>query len=322
MQRRSKSTASVKHLETAVRTNSRRSTAPADPFSVKTFILCLGAQKSGTSWLHGYLSSLPHVDFGFAKEYHQFDPDPVRVRMRRRARALYDFALGFRLGGGDERARKRAWFALDRRRYYDYFEALLRQPDVRVTGDFTPAYSAVEAPVLRGIRDNFTKRGIGVRPVFLMRDPVERCWSALRMERRNVHARPGRPGSVTPHQMALSEEDHLLQMYRSERFEVRTRYDRTIEEIEKVVAPEDASYAFFEELFTEQAARRLCGELGLTYRRPEFLRQVNVSEKHDEISEATKAEIARYYAPVYRFVATRFGEDLIGRIWPNYRFAG
>lgn len=286
---------------------------------MKTFVLGLGAQKAGTSWLYSYVSSLPGVDLGFAKEYHQFDPDPAAIRMRRQLRALYDLLFGFPSVGGDH-ARKRALFVLYGRRYYDYFDRLLQQSGIHVSGDFTPAYSALEARSLQNIRDNFSTRGIRVRPIFLMRDPVERCWSALRMERRNVLTRPNRPGSVTADQMALPEEAHLLQMYRAERFVVRTLYDRTIAEIEKVFGPHETTFGFFELLFREEAVKRLCSDLDLPYRRPHFDQPVNVSEKQSDISESTKAEIARYYAPVYAFAAARFGQELIERIWPNYRF--
>ena len=42
------------------------------------FVLGVGAQKAGTTWLHEYLASLPEVDLGFMKEYHVFDQNYVR----------------------------------------------------------------------------------------------------------------------------------------------------------------------------------------------------------------------------------------------------
>ena len=41
--------------------------------SQKTFVLGVGAQKAGTSWLHHQLASRADTDFGFLKEYHVFD---------------------------------------------------------------------------------------------------------------------------------------------------------------------------------------------------------------------------------------------------------
>ena len=39
----------------------------------KNFILGVGCQKGGTSWLHSQLDKSHHTDFGFLKEYHVFD---------------------------------------------------------------------------------------------------------------------------------------------------------------------------------------------------------------------------------------------------------
>ena len=41
--------------------------------SEPTFLLGVGAQKAGTSWLHDQLQRRNDVDFGFLKEYHVFD---------------------------------------------------------------------------------------------------------------------------------------------------------------------------------------------------------------------------------------------------------
>lgn len=71
-------------------------------------------------------------------------------------------------------------------RYYGYFANLLAAPDIRLTGDITPSYSGLSAATLAEIRDGMATRGVPTRVVFMMRDPVERSWSALRMSRREV----------------------------------------------------------------------------------------------------------------------------------------
>ena len=38
-----------------------------------TFVLGLGAQKAGSSWLHAQLNRRRDADFGFLKEYHVHD---------------------------------------------------------------------------------------------------------------------------------------------------------------------------------------------------------------------------------------------------------
>ena len=48
--------------------------------SEKVFILGVGCQKGGTTWLHKQLDKHPNVNMGFTKEYHVFDaPSQFRV---------------------------------------------------------------------------------------------------------------------------------------------------------------------------------------------------------------------------------------------------
>ena len=55
---------------------------------------------------------------------------------------------------------------------------------MRLTGDITPSYALLSAATLGEIRDAFTQQGIPVRPVFLIRDTIERMISSQRMKLR------------------------------------------------------------------------------------------------------------------------------------------
>ena len=286
---------------------------------MKSFILGLGAQKCGTTWLHRYLSGLDGVDFGFLKEYQTLNPRSPVGKVRQTARALATLAAAGVSGRSASPEARRARFLLNRQTYYGYFACLLEQPGTTATGDITPAYSALRAPELREVAHQFEKLGITVRPVFLMRDPVDRCLSAVRMRRRNFE-RGKSSETVTARHMAMNEEQHLLDVYRSEQFTTRSRYDRTVAEIEEAFPSDAVAYAFFEELFSEDTVRRLCDQLGLNYKAPRFEQTVKTTKGNSQLSDAASAEIARHLAPVYAFAARRYGEDFIARIWPSYRF--
>ena len=140
-----------------------------------TFVLGLGAQKAGSSWLHAQLNSRRDADFGFLKEYHIHDARtlPEAGFSNRRKRSLIK-----------PRTWRRQRFIAQPERYYDYFASLLRRPGIQLTGDITPSYSALSVGTLKDIKANFEQRQIGLRPVFLMRDPIERIISSQRMQLR------------------------------------------------------------------------------------------------------------------------------------------
>ena len=77
-------------------------------------------------------------------------------------------------------------------------------------------------------------------------------------------------------------------------------------QLEKVFAPEELHYEFYERLSTEEAVRRIEGFLGIDAAPADFGRRSNASPKSGGLSEAAMREVAQAYAPVYADAAARF----------------
>lgn len=286
--------------------------APADP-SVGTFLLGVGCQKGGTAWMHRYLESSAQCDPGFRKEYHVWDGldlasgGPVRGRVSQQARRAARALEAGEPAEGD--ALRRALFYADPEAYFDYFEALLRRsPETRLSADITPAYADLSAERLASIRDGFARRGVRVVPVFLMRDPVERIWSAVRMDRQRAGA--GAPGEAEAYVPVAATRP----MYAD-----RTRYDRTIDRLDDVFGPDQVFYGFYERLFDDATLRPLCDALGIDFVTPDLERHVNVSPKTEPLPEQTVREVAERFRDVYAAVAARFPEVDLAGLWPSSR---
>jgi len=260
-----------------------------------TFLLGLGAQKAGTAWMHRYLESSPQCDPGFRKEYHVWDAvdlpsgHVVKARIEKQ--------------GGD-----RARFLVEPERYFDYFSGLLTG-DARLTADITPAYAGLSVERLTGIRSAFEQRGVRAVSVYLMRDPVERVWSAVRMDaRRRGIDHPG------------AAENRLKKVVDGDQYARRTRYDAAIATIDEAFGRDRVFYGFYEQLFDRSTLQDLCAFLGLDFHEPDFGRQVNVSPKEDgELAEDTVRELVQLFAPVYSAVADRFPEVDLPTLWPSMR---
>lgn len=262
----------------------------------RTFLLGLGAQKAGTAWMHRYLESSPQCDPGFRKEYHVWDavdlPSGRVVRER------------IEKQGGD-----RARFLVEPDHYFDYFAGLLAS-GARLTADITPAYAGLSVERLSFVRAGFEARGVRPVAVYLMRDPVERVWSAVRMDarRRGID----HPGAV---------ENRLRKVADDDQYARRTRYDLAIAKIDEAFGRDAVFYGFYERLFDRGTLRELCAFLGLDFHEPDFGREVNVSPKDDgELSDETVRALVERFAPVYAAVAARFPEVDLATLWPSTRF--
>ncbi|WP_323764292.1 sulfotransferase family protein [Marinovum sp.] len=280
--------------------------------SDKTFFLGLGGQKCGSSWIQAYLNRQAGADFGRLGEYQIWEADLGSVFDRYKvpqpsALETLRAEAKRRLGLSEPAAYLRWRLQRDRSQYFGYFERLLAKPGVTMTGDITPSYAALPAPLLHKIKDGFEASGIATKAMFSMRDPVARIRSHYRMDLDK---------GIAPEPVDF--ETGLRAFYPSAEAAARTRYDMTLDAMETVFAPEDRFLCLFEELFTPEGVTALAGFAGVPVEAGAGSRKVNARGSAGGISDALTAEIARHYAPVYAAVARRLPQVL--ELWPSARF--
>jgi hypothetical protein len=280
------------------------------------FLLGVGGQKCGTSWLHDMLTRSDQVDMGFKKEYHIFDARtlPECARFRDGTLKRYDALCAAGTPAPvDTKLALRTHFLRDPETYYDYFAQRLLPPGIRLTGDITPSYSGLSTDTLTEIRDGMAARGVPTKVVFMMRDPVERSWSALRMSRRQTALK--NPGYV----FKLTEFEQLLASYRKPNYELRANYAATLERLDSVFAAEALFLQFYEALFDVEVIARFCSFAGIDPISADMDNQVNPSPKTSSIPESVAEELARHYAHIYHYLADRFGQDRIRSLFWSAR---
>jgi len=285
------------------------------PMKKKQFILGVGCQKGGTSWLYEQLKICNSVDMGLVKEYHVFDalyvPDCKKFinkkSFRKKAilkQAIKNNSLIHQLPC----LLRSTDFQRNPDNYFKYFEALSRAKKITTVGDITPSYSALPIEALKLIRDNLYDRGFTVKVVFLMRDPIERCWSAVRMHRRtqleentNIHFKD-------------RESEQLAAAYKLNKYEIRTRYEVTIKNLEAVFPSSHIYYGFYERLFTADNLQEMHDFFEIDEFNPNIEEKFNVSKKTTEnIDAELRNDIFEFYRPTYEFCDERFD---LRDIWP------
>ncbi|MDG1529712.1 MAG: sulfotransferase [Paracoccaceae bacterium] len=253
-----------------------------------TFVLCVGAQKAGTSWLFKQMKKSPSVNLGFKKEYHVWDyvylhTDEWRAHLDENDSSVRAAQLA--------KMRKTPGF------YEEYFRGLISEK-TRLTGDFTPAYCTLSSTQFDQIRRTLENAGFAVKVVFLMRDPAERSWSALKMLKRNKNIFP-----------EISSTDDLLpkfeNFFKRKQVENRNRYDLTVTALYQSFDPENLFFGCYEDMFNQCFITRLSKFLDIDLSNTDFGEHVNT---HDTIQlPALYYDQCRtYYANVYAFCAQEF----------------
>ncbi|WP_099823809.1 sulfotransferase [Oceaniglobus indicus] len=278
-------------------------------------VLCLavGATKSGTSWLHETLADHPACHLRSIKELHYFDAlDNDRIDAEIRQITARRDELADRLqtapiakaGGLAQRIADRdEWLSVLRLGREDtgaYLDYLHRGGDgCAVVGDVTPAYALLSQERLR------TMAGLtpDVRFVYLMRDPVARLWSHVRM----MAARRGDDGTVDPRRArnilkrTLRGEEHEI--------EVRGDYRAALTKLRAAVPQDKLLCLFYEEIFGGDGMARLCAFLGIDPMAGDTERRVHEGTALD-MAAGLREKATTWLAPQYEFVARTMGRNL------------
>lgn len=252
------------------------------------FILGIGAQKAGTTWLHNQLDHQQSVNMGCLKEYHIWDAKFIEHQNSfltpPKKKEQCDSAL-------------RRIMQTTNGVYESYFSQLISKT-IRYTGDITPSYSMLRAQDFKIIRARLKNAGFLVKVVFIMRDPVERNWSALRMhQRRRQHI----GNYISDGELNLMFE----KFYKGAARIGRTNYPATINALADSFPADDIHIGFYESMFDQEEIDRLSKFLGLDLSSLNTNKLINVS-RQIELRSELRDQCKLFYNNVYDYCGLNY----------------
>ncbi|MEL7319003.1 MAG: sulfotransferase [Pseudomonadota bacterium] len=282
----------------------------------QTFILGVGCQKAGTTWLWDYLNSLPEVSLTRPKELHIFDtmlrPElhsgfKHRIKAEHLARPISQ-KLREVFGQRDKRFVRpidRVAMIEDPQVYVDFFRGF--DPDASVVGEITPSYSTLLPQHFAQIRQ-WLEPHFDLRVVVLLRDPVARAFSATGQHNKvAMQEFPQAADPDTNRQFEALMDTHYIAE--------RQDYGRLLDALDQAFEPERVHVEFFERLFTPSAVRSITDFLGVAYHEAGFDMRKNSAKSSTRLDPELAARARALYAPTYEYCRKRFGAELIDKLW-------
>jgi hypothetical protein len=252
----------------------------------RTFILGLGNQKCGTSWLHKYLCQSNKFVKGFAKEFHVWDRKDIPLFSR------YKSHLSLRTLISPKRYQRYRMENSDDY-YFSYFDKLMNGEKV-ISSDISPSYSGLKAHRLEYLKNKFSEKEIDTKVIILVREPLSRIKSAVRFNLDRGNYSEGIKSNETDFESAL------IQYYKTEHCLIRTKYQNIISEAESVFASDSIYIGFYENMFEKNEVERLSKFLQVE---PKFdFAKVKVNKTRNAVSDTdADLKVKAYYADTYEY---------------------
>jgi hypothetical protein len=265
--------------------------------------LGIGAQRSGSTWLHRNLQACSDIWLPPVKELHYFDELRNRPLFNQRFRkqrvniaTRYLRALRH-LDTSTLMPRWDARFLLrvpnDR-----WYCSLFRAGTGRICGEITPAYSTLDKSSVEHIHGLLPNTKI----IFVMRDPVERAWSQARKDLPRVFAKP----------MDQIAKEDVFAWFASPWCQLRTNYVRTLNIWRGAFGSEAMYLDFYESVKIEPDAMlsrilRFVGAKGSVTPESETTQKVVNRGREAAMPAEYQKHLAQLYLPMLEQLALDIG---------------
>ena len=274
-----------------------------------TTLFCAGAVKAGTSWLYEYLRGHPETYLRSIKEmqfFNKLDEGALGGRLRRMQKEIAGMERDIESG----KARFPELVLQQIADRVEYCRVLSAADPVasylryltegaagkRLVGEMTPEYGLLPVARMRDLQGLSTD----VRWVFVMRDPVERFWSHVRMLVKRA--------AVAPESFAaacVAKFDDVL-AGRAPDVTQRGDYAAIHARLVQAVPANNRLVTTYEGLITPQGVALVTRFLGLSDHPAPLHKRVHVGTPVD-MPDTLRQRAREWLRPQYAFVAATFG---------------
>lgn len=270
----------------------------------KPDFLCIGAQKSATTWLQWVLSSHPDVFLSPVKELDYFTHPNQSVPQQARRYRFEKFDNIYMNMRNAQKVDPKILLYLANTCLVDYqdddyYRSIFEPYKSKICGDISPSYSRLS----QGEVEYVNKRLPQAKIIFLMRDPIERCWSNLDQNMRFGFM----PNNPTIDQMKVQINAGQVADH--------SNYARTLKNWSAHYDTNLIHVEFMENVIGEplDVLQRVCDFLGLSYRENYF--KDKAGQKANELpnKKPMPPEIEKYIAekniPMLEELQEHLGKD-------------
>lgn len=271
---------------------------------IKNLFLCVGAQKSGTTWLYVQLDDHPDIAFADVKEIHYFNTihngsillsarkvEHLKRLINNNKGALERYFTNLSMGRKVDPNIKKLLSSVDDNWYMELFKNNIK----KYAADFSPEYALLPKEGLENVKRVSQNQKI----IFLMRDPVARTKSAIQyfFQTQGIE-----PDQINEEMIwDVSKKDFIVNL---------SKYEHTIRLLKSEFKENQLKFMFFEEIMADKqtAIDEICEFLDIKKVKlveDKAEEKVNFSKKI-KFPEELENELKSQLINTYRFMYENF----------------
>ncbi len=276
--------------------------------NTRTFILGVGAQKAGTTWLKDYLNQREEIFMHPLKEVHFFDSLYQKKLFgyfnNKFSKMLIDMTKNISFNNilknkKYEALMYRVLMSKDETLYVKYYENNILEQHIYY-GEITPSYSLLSEEDFKKIKKKFSK----IKIIFLMRDPVDRHLSSFKMKLKLKNS------------ISNNFDQDFIESLNDPTLYERGNYSKIITTLEKVFDKDEIYYGFYENLFSDYELKKLCYFLDIKFIAGGYNKYLNKSTSTQSITAETLKIAENHYSEIYDFCFNKFSNQIPNE-WKN-----
>lgn len=233
----------------------------------KPHFLCIGARKSGTTWVYKFLENHPKVAMPIIKELNFFSSECFHSDDAARKTYVQEKYRAYRSRMGPKKKHRMSLIpdvpsSGDLPALFGWYEGMfersinekaqsLNTQEPLISGDVSPLYQNLPQKRIRLIKEKYPNLKI----LYILRNPIKRVWSDFNMENENTFG----------HDLDHPQLDHLLDSIYNR--SIRGGLVHRVYSDWKSIFGSNVQLFFFEELVgdPELLGRRICDFIGIEY---------------------------------------------------------
>jgi len=271
---------------------------------IDNLLLCVGAQKTGTTWLHSQLKEHPQIGFSDVKEVHYFNTihngsillttrkvSYIKKLIENNRFALENYFTKLSQGKPVDKGIQKLLSPVDDDWYINHLKT-----DKKYAADFTPEYALLPDAGFENIKKVSKQQKV----IFIMRDPISRAKSAIQyyFQTHNLDINTATDSFI----MEVANKSFILNM---------SRYQDTVEKVDSYFKKEDVLYMFFEEIMEDKKSKlvEVSNFLDLEVENiseENLEKRVNTSKKY-QFNEVVESFLIENLSETYKFIENKFG---------------